>query len=109
MKTIIILIYIIVILILCMAMMIAYIRKLKRLTDESSVAFLNAKNALEECSVLIKKDLSNHLNLISNNLDNLFKTAEIRFNDNAKSISEKLEQAGFRVEKKSWKSYLYFY
>lgn len=100
MKTIIILICVIVILILCMAMMIAYIRKLKRLTDESTVAFLNAKKTLEECSVLIKKDLSNHLNLISNNLDNLFKTAEIRFNDNAKSISEKLEKTGFKVEKK---------
>jgi len=100
MKTIIILICVIVILILCMAMMIAYIRKLKRLTDESTVAFLNAKNALEECSTLIKKDLSNHLNLISDKLDNLFKTAEIRFNDNAKSISEKLEKAGFKVEKK---------
>lgn len=101
MKTIIILICIIVILILCLAMMIAYIRKLKRITDESTLAFINAKNALEECSALIKKDLSNHLTLISDNLDNLFKTAEIRFNDNAKSISEKLEQAGFKVEKKS--------
>jgi hypothetical protein len=80
-------------------MMIGYIRKLKRITDESTVAFLNAKNALEECSVMIKKDLSNHLITISNNLDNLFKTAEIRFNDNAKTISEKLEKAGFKVEK----------
>lgn len=99
MKTIIILICIIVILILCLAMMISYIRKLKRLTDESTAAFLNAKNSLEECSVLIKKDLSNHLTLISNNLDNLFKSAETRFNDNAKSISEKLEKAGFKEEK----------
>lgn len=99
MKTIIILICIIVILILCLAMMIVYIRKLKRITDESTAAFLNAKNALEECSVMIKKDLSNHLTTISDNLDNLFKTAEIRFNDNAKSISEKLEKAGFKVEK----------
>ena len=100
MKTTFILICIIVILILCLAMMIAYIRKLKHITDESTAAFLNAKNALEECSESIKKDLSNHLTLISDNLDNLFKTAEIRFNDNAKSISEKLEKAGFEVEKK---------
>jgi predicted Holliday junction resolvase-like endonuclease len=99
MKTIIILICVIVLLILCLAMMIAYIRKLKRITDESTAAFLNAKNALEECSVMIKKDLSNHLTTISSNLDKLFKSAEIRFNDNAKSISEKLEKAGFKVEK----------
>ena len=99
MKTIIILICIIVILILCLAMMIGYIRKLKRITDESTAAFLNGKNSLEECSVLIKKDLSNHLTLISNNLDNLFKSAETRFNNNAKSISEKLEKAGFKEEK----------
>ena len=99
MKTIIILICIIVILLVCLVMMIGYIRKLKCITDESTVAFLNAKNALEKCSVMIKKDLSNHLTIISNNLDNLFKTAEIRFNDNAKTISEKLEKAGFKVEK----------
>ena len=99
MKTIIIFICIIVILILCLAMMISYIRKLKHITDESTAAFLNAKNSLEECSVLIKKDLSNHLTLISNNLDNLFKNAEIRFNNNANSISEKLETAGFKEEK----------
>lgn len=99
MKTIIILICIIVVLLLCLAAMIFYIRKLKRLTDESTVAFLNAKNTLEECSVIIKKDLSNHLTLIGNDLDKLFETAEIRFNDNAKSISEKLEKAGFKVEK----------
>ena len=99
MKIFIILICIIIILILCLSMMIGYIRKLKRTTDESTAAFLNAKNALEECSVTIKKDLSNQLTSISNNLDNLFKSAETRFNDNAKSISEKLEKAGFRVEK----------
>lgn len=99
MKTIIILICIIVVLLLCLAAMIFYIRKLKRLTDESTSAFLNAKNALEECSVMIKKDLSNHLSVINKDLDDLFKKAEIRFNDNAKTISEKLEQAGFKVEK----------
>jgi hypothetical protein len=69
------------------------------MADASIAAFANAKNALEECSVMIKKDLSNHLSVISKDLDNLFKNAEIRFNDNAKTISEKLEQAGFKVEK----------
>lgn len=99
MKTIIILICIIVILLICLGVMIFYIRKLKNMADASIAAFANAKNALEECSVMIKKDLSNHLSVISKDLDNLFKNAEIRFNDNAKTISEKLEQAGFKVEK----------
>lgn len=99
MKTIIILICIIIILLICLGVMIFYIRKLKNMADASIAAFANAKNALEECSVMIKKDLSNHLSVISKDLDNLFKNAEIRFNDNAKTISEKLEQAGFKVEK----------
>jgi uncharacterized protein (UPF0333 family) len=99
MKTIIILICIIAILLICLGVMIFYIRKLKNMADASIAAFANAKNALEECSVMIKKDLSNHLSVISKDLDNLFKNAEIRFNDNAKTISEKLEQAGFKVEK----------
>ena len=100
MKTIIILICIIAILLICLGVMIFYIRKLKNMADASVAAFANAKKALEECSVMIKKDLANQLTIINKDLEKLFSSAEIRFNDNAKSITDKLEKAGFKVEEK---------